>query len=151
VIWDVQKDAFLFKFKPKELADTRRKVISLTASIVDPIDFTAPFIDRAKTFPQSLWKRRQSWDENLKDPEEIQQGSFVWQKELTSLAEFSVPRLSRLVMISPTSIHLHVFGDASEKAFCAVAFFRFEHPGGERTVRLGSCENPCCTYETIID
>ena len=43
VIWDVQKDAFLFKIKPKELADTRRKVINLTASIFDPIGFLAPF------------------------------------------------------------------------------------------------------------
>lgn len=25
-----------------------------------------------------------------------------------------------------------MFGDASEKAFCAVAYFRFEHPGGAR-------------------
>ena len=42
VIWDVQKDVFLFKIKPKELADTRRKVISLTASIFDPIGFFGP-------------------------------------------------------------------------------------------------------------
>ena len=44
VIWDVHKHAFLFKIKPKELADTRRKVISLTASIFEKIGFLAPFI-----------------------------------------------------------------------------------------------------------
>ena len=130
VIWDVQKDAFLFKIKPKELADTRRKVISLTASIFDSIGFLAPFIVRAKIFLQSLWKLREGWDEKV--PEEIQQEWSVWQKELQSLAEFSVPRFYRPVMVSPTSIHLHLFGDASEKAFCAVAYFRFEYPGGER-------------------
>ncbi|XP_074621676.1 uncharacterized protein LOC141880115 [Acropora palmata] len=130
VIWDVHKDAFLFKIKPKELADTRRKVISLTASIFDPIGFLARFIVRAKIFFQSLWKLRQGWDEKV--PEEIQQEWSVWQKELQSLAEFSVPRFYRLVMVSPTSIQLHLFGDASEKAFCAVAYFRFEYPSGER-------------------
>ena len=130
VIWDVQKDAFLFKIKPKELADTQRKVISLTASIFDPIGFLAPFIVQAKIFVQSLWKLRQGWDEKV--PEEIQQEWSIWQNELQSLAEFLVPWFYRLVMVSPTSIQLHLFGDASEKAFCAVAYFRFEYPGGER-------------------
>ncbi|XP_022806184.1 uncharacterized protein LOC111343295 [Stylophora pistillata] len=130
VIWDVQRDAFLFKIKPKELADTRRKVISLTVSVFDPIGFLAPFIVRAKIFLQSLWKLRQGWDEKI--PEETQQEWSVWQKELQSLAEFSVPRFYRLVMLSPTSIQLHLFGDASETAFCAVAYSRFEYPGGER-------------------
>ena len=81
-------------------------------------------------FLQSLWKLRQGWDEKV--PEEIQQEWSVWQKELQSLAEFSAPRFYRLVMVSPTSIQLHLFGDASEKAFCAVAYFRFEYPSGER-------------------
>ena len=54
VIWDVQKDVFLFKIKPKELVDTQGKVISLTASIFDPIGFLASFIVRAKIFLQSL-------------------------------------------------------------------------------------------------
>ena len=130
VIWDVQKDVFLFKIKPKELADTRRKVISLTASIFDPIGLLAPFIVRAKIFLQSLWKLRQGWDEHI--PEEFQQEWSAWQKELESLAEFSVPQFYRLFMASPISIQLHLFGDASERAFCAVAYFRFEYSGGER-------------------
>ena len=75
VIWDVHKDAFLFKIKPKELADTRRKDISLTASIFDPIGFLAPFIVRANIFLQSLWKLRQGWDEKV--PEEIQMCRLV--------------------------------------------------------------------------
>ena len=130
VICDVQKDAFLFKIKPKELADTQQKVISPTASIFDPIGFLAPFIVRAKIFLQLLWKLRQGWDEKV--AEEIQQEWSVWQKELQSLSEFLIPWFYRLGMVSPTSIQLHLFGDASEKAFCAVAYFRFEYPGGER-------------------
>ena len=92
MIWDVQKDAFLLKIKPKELADTRWKVISLTASIFDPIGFLAPFIVWANVFLQSLWKLRQRWYEKI--PKEIQQEWSVWQKELQSLAEFSAAALS---------------------------------------------------------
>ena len=50
-------------------------------------------------------------------------------------------------MVSPTSIQLYLFGDTSEKAFCAVVYFLFEYPGGER-VCLCSWENLCCTCET---
>ena len=93
----------------------------------DPIGFLAPFIVRAKIFLQSLWTLRQGWDEKI--PEEIQQEWSIWQKELESLTAFSVPQLYRLFMASSTSIQLHLFGDASERAFCAVAYFRFEYPG----------------------
>ena len=130
VTWDVQNDTFIFKMKPRGLADTRRKVVSLTASIFDPIGFVAPYVVRAKIFLQSLWKLRQGRDERMRE-EFIQEWSD-WQNELEKLAEFSVPTFYRRVALYPMSIRLHVFGDASESAFCAVAYFRFEYPGGQR-------------------
>ena len=65
-------------------------------------------------------------------PEEFIQEWSDWQNELEKLAEFSVPRFYRRVALYPMSIQLHVFGDASKSAFCAVAYFRFEYPGGQR-------------------
>ena len=130
VFWDVQNDTFIFKFKPKELANTRRKVVSVTASIFDPIGFIAPYVIRAKIFLQSLWKLRQGWDDRM--PEELLLEWCGWQKELEKLAAFSVPRFYRRVALFPVSIQLHVFGDASEAAFCAVAYFRFEYHDGQR-------------------
>ena len=124
---DVQNDAFIFRIKPKALADTRRKVVSLTASIFDPFGFGAPYVVRAKIFLQSLWKPCQVWGETI--PEEFLQQWSDWQRELEKLAKFSVPRFYCRVADYPTSIQLHVFGDASETAFCAVAYFRFVYPG----------------------
>ena len=56
-----------------------------------------------------------------------------------SSGELSITVLSPWYGFShaPPCSQLHWFGDASEKAFCAVAYFRFEYPGGE-TVRLCS-------------
>ena len=71
VTWDVQNDTFNFRIKPKALADTRRKVVSLTASIFDPFGFAAPYAVKAKIFLQSLWKLCQGWDERI--PEEFLQ------------------------------------------------------------------------------
>ena len=110
--WDVEHDTFVFKIKPKEQADTRRKVISLTSSIFDPIGFLAPFVIRGKIFLQSLWNPHQRWDE--RKPEEFLRQWSDWHKELEKLAEFSIPRFYRSVTPFPTSIQLHVFGDASE-------------------------------------
>ena len=53
-IWE-SADTFISKIKPKELADTRQKVVSLSASIFDPVGFLAPFFIRAKIFLQTLW------------------------------------------------------------------------------------------------
>ena len=122
VIWDVSK----------ELADTRRKVIGLTESVFDPVGFLASFIVRANIFFQSLWKLRQGWDE--KTPEEIQQEwSAVSQKELESLAEFSVSRFYRLVMVSPTSPPFtYTCLVIPVRKHSHVAYFRFEYPDGGR-------------------
>ena len=56
-------------------------------------------------------------------PEELLLEWSGWQKELEKLAEFSVPRFYRRVALFPVSIQLHVFGDASEAASCAIAYF----------------------------
>ena len=55
-----------------------------------------------------------------------------WQKEQHNPAEFTVSWLYRLRMVSPTSFQLNLFDDASEKEFCAVEYFSFEYPSGER-------------------
>ena len=127
VTWDVQNDTSIFRIKPKALADTRRKVVTLTASIFDPFGFVTPYVVRAKIFLHSLWKLCQGWDERI--PEEFLQQWSDWQKKLETLAEYSVPRFYRRVAPYPMSIQLHVFGDASETQFCAVAYFPFVYPG----------------------
>ena len=101
VIWDVQNDELLLKIKPNELADTRRKVISLAASIYDPIGFLAPFISHcpSKDVSSVFVVSRQGWDEKI--PEEIEQEWSAWQKKLESLAELSVPRFYRPLWLPP--------------------------------------------------
>ena len=124
----MSKITLIFWIKPKALADTRRRVVSLTASICDPFGLVATYVVRAKIFRQSLWKLCQSWNERI--PEEFLQQWSDWQRELEKLAEFSVPEFYRRVAPYPISIQLHVFGDVSERASCAVAYFRFVYPGG---------------------
>jgi len=53
-----------------------------------------------------------------------------WQEELDCLSEFFISRFYRHVVHNPSVIQLHVFGDASEQAFCLVAYFRFSYTSG---------------------
>ena len=48
VIWDTSSDCLVYKVVKRDLADTRRKILSLIASLFDPIGFLAPFLVRAK-------------------------------------------------------------------------------------------------------
>ena len=128
VTWDVQHDIFIIVIKPKTLADTHRKAVSLTASIFDPVGSVASYVVKAKILLQSLWKLCQSWDERI--PEKVFNNGLTCSKVLEKLAEFFVPRFYRRVPLCPMSIQLHVFGKASETAFCASAYFRFVYPGG---------------------
>jgi hypothetical protein len=81
-------------------------------------------------FLQTLWQLRQGWDDEI--PKDYQQEWSHWQKEVEDLHEFTVPRFYRVIGLSPRTLQLHVFGDASERAFCAVAYFRFEYSNGQK-------------------
>ena len=56
VIWDTRLDYFVYKVVKRNIADTRRKILSLIASLFDPIGFLAPFLVRAKLLLQQLWQ-----------------------------------------------------------------------------------------------
>ena len=55
VIWDTRLDCFVYKVVKRDIADTRRKILSLIASLFDPIGFLAPFLVRAKLLLQQVW------------------------------------------------------------------------------------------------
>ena len=128
VVWDTSSDCFVFEVVERNIADTRRKMLSLIASLFDPIGFLAPFLVRAKILLQQVWQCGIGWDDVL--PSELLKEWSKWQEELDGISQFRIPRFYRHVPDSPSAIELHVFGDASEQAFCSVAYFRFCYSSG---------------------
>lgn len=64
VTCNTETDCLVYQVKKraKAKADTRRKILSLIASLFDPMGFWAPFLVRAKIFLQQVWHLDVGWD-----------------------------------------------------------------------------------------
>ena len=69
---------------------------------------------------QEVWREGVQWDEPAS--QEIQSRWESWQVGLTTINMFSLPRCYKVSITS--KLQLHVFGDASEKGYGAVAYLR---------------------------
>ncbi|KAJ8017951.1 hypothetical protein HOLleu_44328 [Holothuria leucospilota] len=120
VSWDAENDLFAFQVLLKEKPLTRRGLLSITSSFYDPLGFAAPFILVAKSLLQEVCKRGADWDEPLTDREHE-----VWQRWLnntSNLSKVTIPRWLKLDVA--VDVQLHIFCDASEKGYAAVAYLR---------------------------
>lgn len=111
---------------------TMRNIYKVVASQYDPLGFLVPFITRAKILIQSLWAKQREWDDPLL-PKDILQTWHTWQTELQYLSEITYPRcyVSAQMDTSNCNRQVHIFSDASEKAYGSVAYLRTEGPGGQ--------------------
>ena len=133
VVWDSSTDTFSFAVKT-DLLDcqepiqlSKRKVLSQIARIYDPIGFASAFMIRAKIALQALWERGISWDEEL--PPEL---SERWKRLFQEMVQLNGVRFDRC-LTPPNAIGqpvLCVFSDASEDAFGACAYARWQLSNG---------------------
>ena len=97
---------------------TKRSLLSMFSSIFDPLGFLTPFIMRLKVLFQKTWSLKTSWDEQL--PPAMQQTWAKWISETEAAEMIQWPRWVGLKERQPWQ--LHVFTDASGKAFAACAY-----------------------------
>ena len=129
ILWNVERDTLEIKAATKQLAATKRGILKQISTIFDPLGLVAPFVLRAKLILQELWRLKYDWDDPISGP--LLEAWIAWKEELPYLANFSVPRcyLSDWLGSQFESAQLHIFADASEVAFGAAAYWRFETCG----------------------
>lgn len=133
--WNADKDQLVIRLPttpPPNITWTKRKILKEVASIYDPLGWTSPTTLISKTFLQSLWKMELCWDDALPEEQDKE-----WKSITTTwtTSEFTLPRL--IMMTSPHSIFdIHVFTDASNTAYCAVAYLVQHKEQGEHDVAL---------------
>ena len=107
---------------------TKREVLQQSCKTFDPIGFATPVMIRAKILIQTLWKRGVDWDEPLDDV--LAQEWFLILKDIVSVSDIMIPRQYFLCESNIYNAELHLFCDASMKAYGTIAFF---HQGDEST------------------
>ena len=138
VTWNPFDD--LFSFEVAHISDdinddgmTKRQMLSDIAKTFDPLGWLSPVTMLLKSMMQRAWQTNVDWDQKL--PTEIDVSYRTWRKNLYSLKEV---KLQRFVLSEEQQepFELHVFCDASEKAYAACVYVVSTNNRGERSSNL---------------
>ncbi|XP_048865547.1 uncharacterized protein LOC125739453 isoform X1 [Brienomyrus brachyistius] len=131
--WSCHSDTLGYKCRLVEYPiPTMRNIYRVLASLYDPLGFLIPFTTRAKTLVQHLWSKQREWDDPSL-PDDALQAWSAWVEELQHLPQVTLPRCYVSPAIDRSSSHqtIHIFCDASERAYGSVAYLRSEGTKGQ--------------------
>jgi hypothetical protein len=107
---------------------TKRDVLKIVMSLYDLLGLLGPFNVQAKIILQDIWRSAVGWDDEI--PDSIRVKFQSWLDLLPQIEQVRVPRCYHPDIPQAVDVQLHLFVDASEKAFSAVAYFRVVLPDG---------------------
>ena len=129
-MWDPKSDQITVQSLSKEFEDTKRGLLSCVSSIFDPLGIVNPALLEAKLLIQELWQRKLEWDDKL--PIDLLERWIKWKSSLNKLDMIQIPRWYGFIQAPNSNLQLHVFCDASRKAYGCVCYFRFKDKEGKK-------------------
>ena len=115
ICWNTESDTLQFNVNISSMepqTPNRRRVLSIIASLYDPLGCIAPFILNGKLILQSMCKEDVKWDEPL--PDHLLPRWNKWLEDLSLLESVNIPRCFVPKELSNiTRRELHHFSDAS--------------------------------------
>ena len=133
MFWDTQSDSFTYRLHEEHLQQelathetmpTKRQVLRLVMKIFDPLGLISHFTIRGKMILQEVWKDGTNWDAPIDS--RLLNSWLDWIHELKGIVRLKIPRQYASIDMSGTKIDLHVFMDASERAYAACAYLRIQ-------------------------
>lgn len=124
--WNCLQDCLGYRpHKAETYEPTLRNVYRTLACLFDPLGYLIPFTTRAKVLIQDLWKEHMGWDDKIHPPELLERWR-LWEQELPEVEKVTFPRcyVPASVTYHQATFDLHVFCDASERAYGSVAYLR---------------------------
>ncbi|GFQ64794.1 uncharacterized protein TNCT_89691 [Trichonephila clavata] len=136
LIWNKDSDTLKIDSESLKLEEpgtlTKRKILSLTSRIFDPIGFISPALIRPKLLLQETWRNNDHWNSEVN--ENIKRKFLSWLKGLRYLSDVKISRW--LGITTESNLSLHIFVDASQTAYSACIFTRCESSDGAVNVQL---------------
>ncbi|XP_071043029.1 uncharacterized protein [Parasteatoda tepidariorum] len=125
VHWDTEEDSFHQNIKEHDHdlfkePITKRLLLKTISKIFDPLGIFSPSTVIGKILFQDTWLCGIEWDELL--PPSIASRFSKWIIDLPHLNNIRIPRW---IGISSADVSIHVFCDASERAYGTVLYVRF--------------------------
>ncbi|XP_062542421.1 uncharacterized protein LOC134210387 [Armigeres subalbatus] len=147
LIWMPKSDQLKFSFNIPSVRPnqqySKREVLSVIATLFDPLGLLGAAITTAKIVMQLLWKYRDKddraldWDQPI--PSKVGE---MWRKLIGQLPLLNEVRIDRYVIVpSAVSTELHCFSDASEKAYGCCIYLRSVDTAGKIKVCLLSSKS----------
>ena len=129
--WNIERDCFCFRVNVTS-AKTRREILSVVASLYDPLGFVAPVTLCAKKILQEICEEGASWDGAI-SPSTLARWDR-WVSNLSQIEKLEIPRCIKSSIIE--NAELHVFVDASESGYGACAYVVITGTEGQKTSAL---------------
>jgi hypothetical protein len=148
VNWNTENDCFSFDpesvtMQLPEGPTTKRQLLQTTARFYDPLGLYSPVSIVGKMLFQETWCRGLDWNELL--PSDLGARWHAWVSALTSLSQVRIPRW---LATSKGSLQVHVFCDASERAYGAALYVRSTKDDGP-LIRLACSKNRLAPVKRI--
>jgi len=128
--YSFDSDKFFIRIKPKHGKEvgTRRQMLSLVASVYDPLGFVSPFIFKGRETLQKSIMEELTWDCKL--TEELQKNIDHWRQTMIELRKIEIPRWTSMLGLEDCESRLIIFCDASFDGYGMVAYIRRSLIGG---------------------
>ena len=122
--WDIENDKLFFEFECRHDCHSRREILSHVSTLFDPLGLVAPLLLPAKVLLQKLCKIGLRWDDPISE-EHLRE----WQRWIESMKRVHSLEIDRCIKKNVGKLlksQLHIFCDASEIGYGAVAYARYE-------------------------
>ena len=101
---------------------TKHKILKWASRIFGPLGLISPVTINAKLFLQQLWQQSLKWDTQLS--KDLSKNWYKITSDITQATAMPFPCQCCAILLpsSPTEVTLHIFADASPRAYEAVAY-----------------------------